>query len=242
MNRLSHQARQYASVATATIESSPSTTQPPQTTPASAKGPIQKAYRILASPVVSRPPLVTRDLTPFEKAYFLYQKRLNERLALPFSRYFYYKKGTPADVEWKRKAKNRRTAARDIGVYSGYGNEAWNDEVLIGDKTAELEAQREALIRDAEGRVIEGAEAVGDREVNQEEIPGDATAGKGTRKELELHVERPAPRITESDEKNDTLSLNRKLDQTLYLLVKNQKGLWKFPEDRMFVTEDLNQV
>lgn len=204
--------------------------------------PIQKAYRILASPVVSRPPIITRDLTSFEKAYFLYQKRLNERLALPFSRYFYYKKGTPADVEWKRKAKNRRTAARDIGVYSGYGDEAWNDEVLMGDQTADLEAQREALFRDAEGREILAAEAVGDKEVNQEKVSGDAQAGEGTRKELELHVERPAPRITEADEKNDTLSLNRKLDQTLYLLVKNKDGRWRFPEDRMFVKEDLSQV
>lgn len=240
LNRLSHHARQYASAAAAPLEPSPST-QAQQTADAAAR-PIQKAYRILASPVVSRPPLITRDLTNFEKAYFLYQKRLNERLALPFSRYFYAKKGTPADVEWKRKAKGRRTAARDIGIYSGYGDEAWNDEVLVGDETAELESQREALIRDAEGRLIKGAEAVGDKEANQEKVSGDAQMGGGTRKELELHVERPAPRVTEADKKNDTLSLNRKLDQTLYLLVKNKEGRWRFPEDRMFVREDLNQV
>jgi large subunit ribosomal protein L46 len=105
---------------------------------------------------------------------------------------------------------------------------------LIGDEIAEVEAQREALIRDAEGREILAAEAVGDKEANQEKVSGDAKAGEGTRKELELHVERPASRITEADEKNDTLSLNRKLDQTLYLLVKTK--------DRMFVKEDLNQV
>jgi large subunit ribosomal protein L46 len=243
LNTLSHQARQYASAATATLEPTPSSsTQTQQSEPTTSQRPIQKAYRILASPVISRPPLITRDLTNFEKAYFLYQKRLNERLALPFSRYFYYKKGTPADVEWKRKAKNRRTAARDIGVYSGYGDEAWNDEVLMGDQTAELEAQREALIRDAEGREILAAESVGDKELNKEKVSGDAQAGEGSRKELELHVERPAPRVTEADEKNDTLSLNRKLDQTLYLLVKNKEGRWRFPEDRMFVREDLNQV
>lgn len=145
-------------------------------------------------------------------------------------------------MEWKRKAKNRRTAARDIGVYSGYGDEAWNDEVLVGDETAELEAQREALIRDAEGRLIKGAEPVGDEEANKEKVSGDAQMGGGTRKELELHVERPASRVTEADKKNDTSSLNRKLDQTLYLLVKNKEGRWRFPEDRMFVREDLNMV
>jgi len=113
---------------------------------------------------------------------------------------------------------------------------------LIGDETAELEAQREALIRDAEGRLIKGAEPVGDKEANQEKVSGDAQMGGGSRKELELHVERPAPRITEADKKNDTTSLNRKMDQTLYLLVKSKEGRWRFPEDRMFVREDLNQV
>jgi large subunit ribosomal protein L46 len=127
-------------------------------------------------------------------------------------------------------------------VYSGYGDEAWTDEVLVGDETAELEAQREALIRDAEGRLIKGAEPVGDEEANKEKVSGDAQMGGGTRKELELHVERPASRVTEADMKTDTLSLNRKLDQTLYLLVKNKEGRWRFPEDRLFVKEDLNMV
>lgn len=113
---------------------------------------------------------------------------------------------------------------------------------MIGDETAELEAQREALVRDAEGRLIKGAEAVGDEEANKEKVSGDAQMGGGTRKELELHVERPASRVTEADKTNDTKSLNRKLDQTLYLLVKSKEGRWRFPEDRMFVREDLNQV
>jgi large subunit ribosomal protein L46 len=90
--------------------------------------------------------------------------------------------------------------------------------------------------------LIKGAEPVGDKEANQEKVSGDAQMGGGSRKELELHVERPAPRITEADKKNDTTSLNRKMDQTLYLLVKSKEGRWRFPEDRMFVREDLNQV
>lgn len=241
MNRLSQQARQYASAAAATAEttSTPSAQHiPPVTTSKAAR----KAYRVLASPVISRPPLITRDLTSFEQAYFLYQKRLNERLALPFSRYFYYKKGTPADVEWKRKAKNRKTAARDIGVYSGYGDEAWNDEVMIGDETGSTDAQREALIRDAEGREILAAEAVGDKEANKEAVTGDAKLGEGSKKDLELQVQRPMPRVTEADKANDTLSLNRKLDQTLYLVVKDKDGRWRFPEDRLYAGENLLQV
>jgi large subunit ribosomal protein L46 len=112
----------------------------------------------------------------------------------------------------------------------------------MGDETASLEAQREALVRDAEGRLIPGAEPAGDKEANKEQVSGDAKVGEGQRKDLELHVERPASRVTEADVKNDTLSLNRKLDQTLYLLVQNKEGLWRFPEDRLFAREDLHMV
>ena len=201
--------------------------------------PVEKAFRFTWERLDDGQVQLRWQIAP---GYYLYQKRLNERLALPFSRYFYYKKGTPADVEWKRKAKNRKTAARDIGVYSGYGDEAWNDEVLIGDQTAAVEAQREALIRDAEGKEILGAEPVGDKEANKEQVSGDAKVGEGVRKDLELKIERPMPRTTEADNKNDTLSLNRKLDQTLYLIVKNKDGRWRFPEDRLFSREDLHQV
>lgn len=194
--------------------------------------------------MLSRPPLLTRELTSFEKAFYLYQKRLNERLALPFTRYFYYKKGTPADVEWKRKQKARKSASRDIGVYSGYGDEAWNDEVLVGDQTAEPERMVEALIRDAEGKETVDAKPVGDVETGGQEVSGDEEAGEGVRKEVgqQVAIERPLPRITEADRTGDLRSLSRKLDRALYLLVKTKDGRWRFPEDRVYGRENLHQV
>jgi len=193
--------------------------------------------------VLSRPPLLTRELTSFEKAYFLYQKRLNERLALPFSRYFYYKKGTPGDEEWKRKIRARKSAARDIGVYAAYGEEGWNDEVLVGDQTAEPENAVEALIRDAEGKNIVDDTAVGDTDKDGEAVTGEARVGEGQRRELQrVEVERPVPRVTEADRTNDLKSLSRKLDRSLYLLVKNKDGRWRFPEDRVYGRENLHQV
>lgn len=201
------------------------------------------AYRLLASPVLSRPPLLTRGLTSFEKAFYLYQKRLNERLALPFTRYFYYKKGTPADIEWKRKQRARKAAAKDIGVYSGYGEEAWNDEVLVGDTTAEPSSQVEALIRDAQGKDIIDAKPQGDRETGGESISGDMREGEGVRKDVgQVAVERPVTRITDADRTNDLRSLSRKLDRSLYLLIKNKEGRWRFPEDRVHGRENLHQV
>lgn len=243
-NRLSHQSRRHAASAAAVAEQSEPTHQEPPIPPVTQTGP-RRAYQLLASTVLSRPPLLTRELTPFEKAFYLYQKRLNERLSLPFSRYFYFKKGTPADIEWKRKQKARKTAARDIGVYSGYGDEAWNDEVLIGDQTAEPTSQIEALVRDAEGKDIVDAKPVGDAESGGQEIAGDAREGEGVSQEVgqqKIAFDRPMPRITEADNQGDLRSLNRKLDRCLYLLVQKEDGQWRFPQDRVYGRENLHQV
>ncbi|KAJ5990290.1 hypothetical protein N7522_010497 [Penicillium canescens] len=191
--------RSYASAAPAATET---TSTSASTTPV-----VKPAYTINAGVVLSRPPQITRDLEPFEKAYYFYQKRLNERLALPFTKYFYFKRGTPADEDWKKKILERRTAARDIGKYNAYDSEAWNDELLLGAKESEPEHQVEMLLQDAEST----ANATSQDTSKKEEIP------------------RPFPRVTEADKKNDQKSLDRLLSRTLYLLVQSKEGHWKFP-------------
>ncbi|KAF2836689.1 50S ribosomal subunit L30 [Patellaria atrata CBS 101060] len=218
--------RRHASATAVAIAEDNST--PPQTThipPVSEAASPKTAYQLRAGVVLSRPPQITRDLTPFEKSFFLYQRRLNERLALPFTRYFYFKKDTPADVDWKRKIKTRLTPARDIGVYNPYSKEGWHDELLVGDRTSEVESQVEALLKDAE------VEAVGDKDAQEQEQVG------GGKKEA---VERPMPRETEADRKGDVRSLDRKLARTLYLLVKDKTGRWCFPSDRLVGKEILH--
>ncbi|KAL8691839.1 MAG: hypothetical protein Q9218_003017, partial [Villophora microphyllina] len=160
--------------------------------------------------------------------FFLYQKRLNERLALPFTRYFYYQKGTPGDVEWKQKIRERLTPARDIGRYNAYGKEGWNDEVLVGAKEAEPENQMEALVRDAEVEVKEGEEG------------GEGRQQQDVKKEL---VQRPMPRVTEADRVGDMRSLDRRLERTLYLVVRRgeeEGGRWWFPSDGLVGKESLH--
>lgn len=241
LHYLPQPSRRHAATAAAISETSEPSLPPPSRAPreaATAPSP-QKAFTLRASTVVSRPPVLTRDLTPFEKSFYLYQKRLNERLVLPFTRYFYYKKGTPADLEWKRKYKVRRTAARDIGVYDAYSDEGWNDEVLVGDQLREPLTTIDALVRDAEGRPIvdlpESPEKVEALEPGQQIIAGSRDTTK-------LEVEKPASRVTGADEAGDLASLNRKLDRTLYLVVKNEEGVWRFPEDRVYGKESLRQV
>lgn len=188
----------------------------------------QASYAVNTGVVLSRPPQITRDLHPFESAFFLYQRRLNERLALPFSRYFYVKKGQPSDLEWKRKMKQRLTPARDIGRYKGYGDEAWNDELLVGAQESDINHQVERLLEDAE-------------QTGAEDQEGGSAGVPGAKKVEHEPVERPQPRITEADKKGDVKSLNRQLQRTLYLLVKNKEGKWVFPQDRI-VRGDLRSV
>lgn len=182
---------------------------------------------IKASVLVSRPPLLLRDLTPFERAYFLYQRRLNERLALPFTRYFYYQRGTPGDIEWKRKIKERRTPARDIGKYTGYGEEAWNDELILGERASEPEAQLQSLLSDAEDKHVSSAVGRGDQR--------------------EISAEKPLSRTTEADANQDLESLNRSLTRTLYLVVSQKAKVdsakqWIFPTCELDDNESLHMV
>lgn len=193
-------------------------------------------YKITTSVLLSRPPILTRDLTSFEKAYFLYQRRLNERLALPFTRYFYYQRGTPGDVEWKRKILERKTPARDIGVYNAYDRETgWFDEVLVGAKESEPEHLIEALVQDAESEIKSKEELAGRRE--EEEAKG---AGTGNKKHIQK-IQRPLPRVTEADKAGDLKSLDRALTRTLYLLVKGG-GKWGFPTSSLERRESLHTV
>ncbi|KAF2015428.1 50S ribosomal subunit L30 [Aaosphaeria arxii CBS 175.79] len=206
--------------------------------PVTATSPGQ-SYAVNAGVLLSRPPQITRDLHPFESAFFLYQRRLNERLALPFTRYFYFKKRTPADLEWKRKIKQRLTPARDIGRYKGYGEEAWNDELLVGAQESEFEHQVERLLEDAE----HGAERPGEGEnADAQANAAAAEAGRPTKKVEHEVVERPMPRITEADKKGDVKSLNRALQRTLYLLVKGKDGKWTLPQDVIVQRETLRMA
>jgi large subunit ribosomal protein L46 len=200
-----------------------------------------QSYQVNGGVVLSRPPQITRDLHPFEAAFFLYQRRLNERLALPFTRYFYFKKKSPAEIEWKRKIKQRLTPARDIGRYKGYGDEAWNDEILVGDKESDFQWQVERLLEDADSTGEKPQLESGATEEGDALTVATATPGRGKKVEHEP-VERPMSRITEADEKGDVKSLNRLLQRTLYLLVKNKDGQWAFPQDALVQRETLRMV
>lgn len=54
----------------------------------------------------------------------------------------------------------------------------------------------------------------------------------------------PAARETEADRTNDRKSLDRKLDQSLYLIVKRNRAdnAWQFPQGKIMENETFRQV
>ncbi len=181
-------------------------------------------YKIKSSIILTRAPLLTRALSPFESAFFLYQKRLNERLSAPFVQQLYYKDETATALDWRIKLQERRgTAGKDIGYYRlRSGKRRARDEVLVGSTLGEQEAIRAALLADAEVRVSEDGERIPDAE----RVP----------------VEPTQSRRTAADEKGDVRRLDRALDQTLYLVVQGQDGVWGFPTGDVYTSENLHEV
>jgi large subunit ribosomal protein L46 len=230
--------RHYATeTATPSIQPSEATPPPPPPPVTSTTRPPTTAnsdptrYRIKSGLILTRPPLLTREPTPFESAFYLYQKRLNERLTAPFRPRFYFRKDTAGDLDWRIKLRERHgVPAKDIGRYNPKGRQGWNDEVLVGSTTSGQQYIYDRLLADAEVRVSEDGEPI---------PPEERTP-----------VERPMPRRTEADEKNDVRRLDRALDRTLYLVVRRkveglpngEDGVWEFPSGYVPTEETLHEV
>ncbi|KAG7290812.1 hypothetical protein NEMBOFW57_000816 [Staphylotrichum longicolle] len=223
--------RFYSAEATAATATTLSTPPPPPATPTTSESntntaPDAAGYRIKSSLILTRPPLLTRDQTPFESAFYLYQKRFNERLTAPFRRGFYFKPDTAADLDFRIKLRERHgVPAKDIGRYNPRGRLAWNDEVLVGSTTSSPSEVVDKLLADAELRVSEDGEPI----AAEERVP----------------VERPMPRRTEADEKGDVRRLDRALDRTLYLVVRRGEGegaVWEFPTGLVPTEETLHET
>ncbi|KAH0494122.1 hypothetical protein TgHK011_000754 [Trichoderma gracile] len=195
----------FYSAATTTKASAVTST--PPTTPSKTPYP----YDIRSGLILTRPPLLTRTLHPFENAFFFYQKRLEERLNTPFITSIYFKPDTAAQLDWSIKVQERGgTVAKELGTYHGKSSRAWDDELRVGDPLSARETVLESLLKDAAPRVSDDAEVIAPEDV----VP----------------VERPAERVSEADRKGDVRRLDRQMERTLYLVVKGADG-WGFPAD-----------
>lgn len=233
-----------AAVAVAATDAAPSPRSPSSTsTAAPREAPVavsHPGYRIRAGLLLSRPPLLTREPTPFESAFYLYQKRLNERLSGSFRKNVYFKPDTTPALDWRLQLRDRRgTPARDIGNYEGGkggrgrgGARAWDDELTLDDPAAagltQPDRLRERIVSDADLRVSEDGERLSDAD--------------------RVHVERPQPRTSAADgdletgEGGNPRRLDRRLDRTLYLVVRGADGSWGFPTADVQTNENLHEV
>lgn len=114
--------------------------------------------------------------------------------------------------------------AREIGRLTRTGRDAWDDEALMdqGEELASPDYIRERLYTEAESRVSEDGEAL--------------------TFEDRLKIERPLPRETEADRTGDVRRLDRALDRTLYLVVRDSTSRWGFPTDDVRPDEGLHEV
>lgn len=52
--------------------------------------------------ILSRLPIITQDLTPFESQFYKYQSELWRRLMWTFPKWFYFKQGTMAELRYRQ--------------------------------------------------------------------------------------------------------------------------------------------
>ncbi|KAK2003678.1 NUDIX domain-containing protein [Colletotrichum falcatum] len=212
-----------AAASTTTTAPSPDVSIPPEPKAVRQTG---SNYYIKTGVILTRAPLLTRPLTAFEQAYFFYQKRLNERLAMPFITSVYFKPDTPGLIDWNMKIKDRQgTVAKELGVYNGKASRAWDDELLVGDKLSSHDTTIDLLLKDSVMRVSDDAEIIPE----EDRAPPEALA----------------PRVSEADHKGDTTRLDRAMDRTLYLVVKKMSkdgAKWEFPAAGMSTEESLHEA
>ncbi|KAI6782203.1 54S ribosomal protein-like protein [Emericellopsis cladophorae] len=213
--------RFYSAPAAATSPAEPtipqSTQVPPPPSPAVTS---PGAYDVRSGLILTRAPLLTRKLHPFENTFFFYQKRLEERLNSAFIPSIYFRPDTPRRMEWDLKIKEREgTVAKELGAYKGKGADAWQDELRVGDELSSESHMIKSLLKDAETRISEDAEIIPEADVTPVTLPNG--------------------RETEADKKGDVKRLDRALDRTLYLVVKGKDG-WGFPADVVPEGENLH--
>ncbi|EST08307.1 Ribosomal protein L46 [Kalmanozyma brasiliensis GHG001] len=199
--RLLHASTSYATPGAASTSSASTTTE--------TAGASSSSTRIISSLILSRPAVILREPTKFEKAYHDYNRQLSEALQQPFPKDFYFKKGSAAE---KRFEEDQASSSHGFSAIAGAAS---------------------------------GSSSKGKAGKAKETAPAPAPSSSSVEGEAES---RPLPRTTEADSKNDVRSLERKLDRTLYLVVKQKssKGAasWQFPAKALVNTkrENLHDV
>lgn len=200
--RLLHSTRNCAFSPTASTSTATTSSLAPEAANASSSS----SAKIISSLILSRPPIILREPTSFEKAYHEYNRQLSEALQQPFPKDFYFKKGSAAE---KRFEEDQASAPQGFSAIAA--------------------AVSGSVPKEKSGKNKEAT--VPSSNLSSPLAEGEADS-------------RPLPRTTQADASNDVRSLERKLDRTLYLVVKKKTGKgaasWQFPAKALTDTKHEN--
>ncbi|CEH13919.1 Mitochondrial ribosomal protein L17 [Ceraceosorus bombacis] len=147
--------------------------------------------KISAALLLARSPVILRQPSPLESAYFQYNQKLSAALEQPFVKDFYFKKGSAAEQKFEADQAERR-------------------QILSGQKTS----SRADLENDTAPVQVGGTEA-----------------------EAELYTTQP--RRTKADVEGVRATLDRRLERTLYLVLKEGSS-WRLPSKLLDDGESLH--
>ncbi|KAK6205479.1 60S ribosomal protein L17, mitochondrial precursor [Scheffersomyces amazonensis] len=169
-----------------------------------------RAYATKSSPIISsslllsRNPVVTADLDPFQSQFYKYQQELWRRLMWTFPKWFYFREGTLAEQRY-------RQLNRDPVAY--------NPDLEFPRGKPEIRHRRDRRFKQ-EIKLPKTYKLA-------EDLAEGETLPVVSKNDLARQII-PNSRITEADKVNDLTSLERKLSRTLYLII-NQNGKWILP-------------
>lgn len=156
--------------------------------------------RVRAAMLLSRTPIVTPEVPAFDAAYYAYHEELERRLMWTFPKWFYFKKGTVSEREF--------TEAQKYPIPN-------NPSVWFPEGRPDLMHNRDRRFK----------EEVVLPKRNQE----DAQSEEADLEDISRPIV-PQSRVTAADKAGDVTSLERKLDQTLYLAVQSDADKsWQLP-------------
>ncbi|CAH6720142.1 54S ribosomal protein L17, mitochondrial [[Candida] jaroonii] len=175
---------------------------------------VSKLPTISSTLILSRNPIITRELPAFEQQYYNYQNELWKRLMWTFPKWYYYRDGTLGDQRFKELNKPP--------VFN-------NPKLEYTEGRPDIKQLRDRRFKQVINLPKSYKQAEDGSEIVDEEIQDN----------LSRKIN-PNSRITKADESKDLSSLERQLSKTLYLII-NENG-WKLPTFKSDTQTPLHKV